>query len=255
MEYLSGGTLTAFIKSRGPLDVCTTRFLAAEILSGIEFLHSRGIIHRDLKLSNILLDSDGHAKIADFGLAAMNVFGSQKISEFYGTPGYMAPEMIRQQPFNYTVDLFAFGVIVFQMATRYYPFNPGPRLAYSVKCDKPCYPNTMNSKLRNVIARLLCKSPKKRQYICSNLKGHPFFSPINWEELEAGRSRPPFTMTPIPVLKTSKQIELHQVMSGIEAQKPPITPEDQRLFCGFSYISNRWKSIESRRNNSNGNIT
>ncbi|XP_077133712.1 protein kinase C delta type-like [Ranitomeya variabilis] len=246
MEYLSGGTLTAFIKSRGPLDVCTTRFLAAEILSGIEFLHSRGIIHRDLKPDNILLDGDGHAKIADFGLAAMNVFGSQKISEFCGTPRYMAPEMIRRQPFNYTVDLFAFGVIVNEMATGYFPLNYVQylrRLARSVTRDKPCYPNTMDSQLRDVIERLLCKSPEKRQDVCSNLKGHPFFSPINWEELEAGRSRPPFTMTPIPVLETSKQMELHQVMSGIEAQKPPITPEDQRLFCGFSYISNRWKNI------------
>ncbi|XP_073446029.1 putative serine/threonine-protein kinase PRKY [Dendrobates tinctorius] len=93
MEYLSGGELTAFINSRAPLDVCTTRFLAAEILSGIEFLHSRGIIHRDLKPGNILLDGDGHAKIADFGLAAMNVFGSQKIRGFHGTRHYMAPEV------------------------------------------------------------------------------------------------------------------------------------------------------------------
>ncbi|XP_077134868.1 protein kinase C delta type-like [Ranitomeya variabilis] len=258
MEYLSGGDLTAFINSRGALDVCTTRFLAAEILSGIEFLHSRGIIHRDLKPDNILLDGDGHAKIADFGLAAMNVFGSQKISEFCGTPGYLAPEIYRLQPFNYTVDLFAFGVIVFQMATGYYPFYSGQclrRLAYSVKWDKPCYPYTMDSQLRNVIERLLCKSPEKRQDVCSNLKGHPFFSTINWEELEAGRSRPPFTMTPIPILETSKQMELDQVMSGTEAQEPPITPEDHQLFCGFSYISNRWKSIESRRNNGNGNIT
>ncbi|CAJ0948085.1 unnamed protein product [Ranitomeya imitator] len=157
MEYLTGGELTAFIRSRAPLDVCTTRFLAAEILSGIEFLHSRGIIHRDLKPDNILLDGDGHAKIADFGLAAMNVFGSQKISEFHGTPGYMAPEMVRRQPFNYMVDLFAFGVIVFQMATGYYPFNYGyctRRLAYSVTCDKPCYPYTMDSQLRDVIERV-----------------------------------------------------------------------------------------------------
>ncbi|CAJ0959950.1 unnamed protein product [Ranitomeya imitator] len=167
MEYLSGGDLITFIKSRAPLDVCTTRFLAAEILSGIEFLHSRGIIHRnktiflsflrDLKPDNILLDGDGHAKIADFGLAAMNVFGSQKISEFYGTPGYMAPEMIRRQPFNYTVDLFAFGVIVYQMATGFFPFNYGHcarRLAFSVTCDKPCYPNTMDSQLRDVIERV-----------------------------------------------------------------------------------------------------
>ncbi|CAJ0925580.1 unnamed protein product [Ranitomeya imitator] len=157
MEYLSGGELTAFINSRAPLDVCTTRFLAAEILSGIEFLHSRGIIHRDLKPDNILLDGDGHAKIADFGLAAMNVFGSQKMRGLYGTNGYMAPEIVRRQPFNYTVDLFAFGVIVFQMATGSSPFYSGPclrRTARSVKCDKPCYPNTMDSQLRDVIERV-----------------------------------------------------------------------------------------------------
>ncbi|XP_073437966.1 protein kinase C theta type-like [Dendrobates tinctorius] len=181
----------------------------------------------------------------------MNVFGSQKIRGVYGTRCYMAPEMILEQPFNYTVDLFAFGVILFQMATVSDPFNYDRR----DKWDKPRYPRTMDSQLRDLIKRLLCKSPEKRQVVCSNLKGHPFFSPISWEELEAGRSRPPFTMTPIPVMETSKQIELYQVMSGTEAQKPPITPEDQRLFCGFSYISKRWKSINSRSNNSNENIT
>ncbi|XP_075195023.1 protein kinase C delta type-like [Anomaloglossus baeobatrachus] len=93
MEYLSGGDLRGIMTTNAPFPIAVTRFIAAELICGLQFLHSRGIIHRDLKPENILLDSTGHLKIADFGLAVMNIFGDKKTSDWVGTYIYRAPEV------------------------------------------------------------------------------------------------------------------------------------------------------------------
>ncbi|PIO11938.1 hypothetical protein AB205_0111730, partial [Aquarana catesbeiana] len=92
MEYISGGDLFHFTRNNSPLPISVIRFIAAEISCGLQFLHKRGIVHRDIKLGNILMDDKGHVRIADFGLAVMDLFGDKKVTGVAGTRGYMAPE-------------------------------------------------------------------------------------------------------------------------------------------------------------------
>ena len=99
-------------------------FYGAEILLGLFFLHRSGIIYRDLKLDNVLLDGEGHIKIADFGMCKEGVFGEGgQTKTFCGTPDYIAPEIILYRPYGRAVDFWAFGVLTYEMLAGQPPFD------------------------------------------------------------------------------------------------------------------------------------
>uniref|UniRef100_A0A1B8XU69 Protein kinase domain-containing protein n=1 Tax=Xenopus tropicalis TaxID=8364 RepID=A0A1B8XU69_XENTR len=123
MEFASGGSLKDLLKKEHHLKTRQVIFYSAEMVCGLQYLHSRGIIHCDLKPDNILISSEGHIKIADFGLAVEHVFGHDTTCGYRGTPKYMAPEVLADQRYNAAVDWWAFGIILCQMATGWYPFD------------------------------------------------------------------------------------------------------------------------------------
>ena len=98
-------------------------FYAAEIALGLFYLHDNGIIHRDIKLDNVMLDKDGHAKIADFGLCKENIQGDAVATTFCGSPDYIAPEIIQRKPYDKNVDWWALGILMFEMLIGTSPFR------------------------------------------------------------------------------------------------------------------------------------
>ncbi|ELW65003.1 Protein kinase C theta type [Tupaia chinensis] len=173
---------------------CTLRFYAAEIILGLQFLHSKGIVYRDLKLDNILLDKDGHIKIADFGMCKENMLGDAKTNTFCGTPDYIAPEILLGQKYNHSVDWWSFGVLLYEMLIGQSPFHgqDEEELFHSIRMDNPFYPRWLEKEAKDLLVKLFVREPEKRLGVRGDIRQHPLFREINWEELERKEIDPPF---------------------------------------------------------------
>ena len=125
MEYIECGDLFDFIALSGKFNEDTTRYYFSQLLSGIEYLHSNGLVHRDIKAENLLLDSHFNLKIIDFGFTApkLGKDNSGYLYTWLGTVGYMAPEIHRKMYEGEKVDIFAMGVLLFIMAAANHPFK------------------------------------------------------------------------------------------------------------------------------------
>ncbi|XP_071970446.1 protein kinase C delta type-like [Engystomops pustulosus] len=180
MEFASGGDLLTHLKNSGRLPKSSVQFYAAEITTGIQFLHGKGYIHRDIKPSNILIASSGHVKLADFGLAVKK---TQDICGKAGTPRYVAPEVLRGGAYNLAADWYSFGVVLFQLATG----------LPSSRCIPSAFPSKgLHRDTANIIKELLDDNPNTRLGLNGCIRSHPFFKGINWEDLEQLRIPPPY---------------------------------------------------------------
>ncbi|XP_041419725.1 protein kinase C delta type-like [Xenopus laevis] len=236
MEYASGGSLHELIGDRQHLEEREVIFYSAEMVCGLQYLHSRGIIHRDIKPGNVLLSSEGHVKLADFGVAAAEVFGHNTIHGQAGTLNYMAPEMLLDRDYTAAVDWWSFGVTLCKMTTGKSPFQTGCDLAKvkkSILKDQPNIPGWISSELRNLLRKLLKKKPHKRLGINGSIRHHPFYASIDWEELESMGIPPPFQPEP------ESSEDLNKVTpSFMEVLQ---NPSEDNLIEGLSYINPSWK--------------
>uniref|UniRef100_A0AAY5EH37 Protein kinase C n=1 Tax=Electrophorus electricus TaxID=8005 RepID=A0AAY5EH37_ELEEL len=159
MEYLNGGDLMFHIQDKGRFDLFRATFYAAEIICGLQFLHSKGIIYRDLKLDNIMLDTEGHIKIADFGMCKENVFGENRATTFCGTPDYIAPEILLGQKYTFSVDWWSFGVLVYEMLIGQSPFqgDDEDELFESIRMDTPHYPRWITKESKDLLEKWLVR--------------------------------------------------------------------------------------------------
>ncbi|XP_065900738.1 uncharacterized protein [Dysidea avara] len=128
MEYMSGGSLRQLLVRHGPLEETITRRYTKQLLEGVEYLHNRKILHRDIKGANVLMDGKGeNVKIADFGTSktVQTMHKSQKVdvSTFTGTAFYIAPEIINRKPSTIKSDIWSVGCTVVEMLTAYPPFH------------------------------------------------------------------------------------------------------------------------------------
>ena len=198
LEFMQGGELFQHLRKMKRFPENTVKFYAACILLGIGHLHSKNFIYRDLKLENLLLDSEGFIMLTDFGLAKF-LSSDEKALTFCGTPEYLAPEVITGKGHNRPADWWSFGILIYEMIFGIPPF-------YSSNVQK-MYEKTLKEDLvfkqgisislecKNLITKLLTKSPDQRLGSKDDIKEiimHPWFSTIDFEKLYEKKIRPPF---------------------------------------------------------------
>ena len=143
LDFLNGGDLFTHITTTGKFKENRARFYTAEIVLALDHLHKNGIVYRDLKPQNIIIDSDGHVKLTDFGLSKTN-FEQDQTNTIWGTIKYIAPETISGWKYNHTVDWWSLGIILYRMLTGQLP-----------------YPTNKNSEVRVYIVKWEIDIPKK----------------------------------------------------------------------------------------------
>ena len=169
MEFIDGMSLADYIKGKHRPSTESIIALAIGMLKGLAAAHRAGIIHRDIKPGNVLLGFDGSIKVTDFGIAELvNEATQTKDGKIFGTPGYIAPELITGASYSKRTDLFAIGVLLYRVCTRKHPFyhkSVGQTLT-ATKNYNPPVPTSINSEipqsLSNVIMYLMQKDPKLR---------------------------------------------------------------------------------------------
>ena len=164
MEYIDGIELKDKIKD-GPIPLKKQINIAFQIAEGLEAAHKKGIIHRDIKSSNIMITDDGKVKIMDFGLAKTNK-GEQltKIGTTIGTVAYMSPEQAKGEKVDKRTDIWSLGVLLYEMVTRHLPFKGDydQAIIYSILNEKPEPIPQTNLKLQQIITKSLSKNPDER---------------------------------------------------------------------------------------------
>ncbi|TWW73659.1 Protein kinase C iota type [Takifugu flavidus] len=197
IEYVNGGDLMFHMQRQRKLPEEHARFYSAEISLALNYLHERGIIYRDLKLDNVLLDSEGHIKLTDYGMCKEGLRPGDTTSTFCGTPNYIAPEILRGEDYGFSVDWWALGVLMFEMMAGRSPFdivgssdNPDQNTEdylFQVILEKQIrIPRSLSVKAASVLKGFLNKDPKERlgchpQTGFADIMGHPFFRNVDWD--------------------------------------------------------------------------
>lgn len=168
MEYIEGVTLHSVLNERKTLAPEEIINISKQVCAGLDHAHHHGVIHRDVKPANIMLEPDGVAKIMDFGIAKSGGGGVTSTGQVLGTPNYMAPEQVRGHVLDGRTDLFSFGVMLYEMTTGEKPFagTNVTTIIYKIINESPTPPReldvTIHPGLDKVIMKALAKKPDAR---------------------------------------------------------------------------------------------
>ncbi|XP_075169184.1 protein kinase C iota type isoform X8 [Haematobia irritans] len=262
IEFVRGGDLMYHMQRQRRLPEEHARFYAAEISLALNFLHEKGIIYRDLKLDNVLLDHEGHIKLTDYGMCKEGIRQGDTTSTFCGTPNYIAPEILRGEDYGFSVDWWALGVLLYEMLAGRSPFdiagaseNPDQNTEdylFQVILEKTIrIPRSLSVKAASVLKGFLNKNPADRlgchrETAFMDIKNHPFFKVIDWEMLAYKQVTPPFK----PRLDSDR--DLANFPPEFTGEAVQLTPDDDRVidnidqseFEGFEYVNPLLMSLE-----------
>ena len=217
LDYCSGGELFFHLGKAGEFRESVARYYTAELVLALSHLHTKGVIYRDLKPENVLLDADGHVKIADFGLSKVlddkllkkgkqiqRVIDISKMERaqtfsFCGTPEYLAPEILTRSGHGAGVDWWSLGMLLYEMLTGLPPWYTKDRreLFRRIQSAPLVFPSHVSSRATSIIRGFLERNVKKRlgskkMNGVEGIKSHEFFNGLDWDRLFHRKVRTPF---------------------------------------------------------------
>jgi serine/threonine protein kinase len=196
-EFCEGGELYYHLSRFGRFDERTARFYFAEVLLGLEYLHARNILHRDLKVENILLDVEGHVRLTDFGVSKLVTGDKDTFTSVVGTSEYFSPEMLMQEGYGKPFDFYSLGCVLYFLITGRLPHYRGDIAEMArmrVKGAAIPFPVDTSISAQHLCRRLLDPDPASR--LGSNggaeeVRQHPWLAGIDWARVHRKQYAPP----------------------------------------------------------------
>ncbi|CAI8038472.1 RAC-beta serine/threonine-protein kinase A [Geodia barretti] len=227
-EYVQGGDLFYHLSRERVFSEDRTRFYGAEIILGIQYLHSIGVVHRHMELENLMLDERGHIKIIDFGFCKQGIYPGDITRTFCGNAGTMAPEVLEDNNYGRAVDWWGVGVVMYEMMCGQLPFYSRNHevlfelIIELILVGEVKFPARLSPESKYLLGGLLQKDPSKRlgggEGDAEEVKSHVFFKSINWDDVYSKRITPPF----VPIIKSETSTDYFD--KEFTDQNPELTP-------------------------------
>src|SRR5437588_6907026 len=218
MEYLDGRSLKELIVSRGPAPVNVAIDYVRQILAALRFAHRHGIVHRDIKPHNVLVDAEGRLKVTDFGIARAGASQMTEAGSIIGTAQYLSPEQAKGSPVDQTSDLYSVGVVLYELLTGTVPFGGDTPVEIAMKhlSSVPEPPSAHRAEIPRdldyVVMRALAKDPAERYQSAEEMSADlarvqrgSHVSPATEEAATAIISRPPPVVSPAASTAVTRQ--------------------------------------------------
>jgi cGMP-dependent protein kinase len=224
--FVTGIEMSDVIKNVKTFDNKTTRFYIGSLILALEYLHSKGVVHRDLRPDQMMVDGNGFVALVDFSSAKQISECRDRTNTITGMPHYMAPEVLLGKGYGYIVDLWSLGVIMYELMCGEVPFGEDEidpvKIYHLILNSKHQFPPSFNIRKNygaiNLMNILLNKVPEAR--LCGDyayLKSHAWFEDLNWDDLCARKLKPPYSslsshvLTPNELVKAKrKSISVHK---------------------------------------------
>lgn len=252
LQYAQGGELFTHLAAERMFSEDCAAFYGAQAASALCHLHKNGILYRDLKPENCLLDEKGNLLLTDFGLSKI-AENDATCNSMLGTPEYMAPEVLLGEPYDYTVDWWSFGALLYDFMTGNPPFTGANKdrvikkiVGQKYKAAMPYY---LSADARDLLRRLLRKEPQRRlgykQF--GTIKSHRFFRKINWDDIEHHKDRldppiKPILGDPLDAPNFSTEFTSMALSPVVHGEHLELFEKD--VFHGFSYAGSLPKEMQ-----------
>jgi beta-lactam-binding protein with PASTA domain/tRNA A-37 threonylcarbamoyl transferase component Bud32 len=234
MEYLDGRSLKELIVARGPAPINISIDYARQILAAIRFAHRHGIVHRDIKPHNVLVDAEGRLKVTDFGIARAGTSQMTEAGSIIGTAQYLSPEQAKGAPVDQTSDLYSVGVVLYELLTGVVPFSGETPVEIAMKhlSSVPEPPSARRADVPRdldlVVMRALAKDPSERYQSAEEMDADlrrinrgSAISPVTEEAATAIIARPPTAVTDITTRTPQPPVPYAPPAAYYDFEEPP----------------------------------